>query len=266
MTAKKFQNLTNTTMKQTTKTISYITFFTILIVIGFFRPETSEARFGIFDFEKKMCDKLPELTQKTEARIDEFRLTREETKEERKKVLETEWTLVDEAHTSERVTSDARREEILLALETRAETNEQKEAVSLFGKKINEITSSFRKGVDGAVNDYRKGVQVIRDERMTTIDTLVLDHQTRMESELLLIGTNCTNEVETITETELKNRLESIRKEFEIKHKEIESIINKIDELVKVRDGKINTAEKTYLDNLKTLEQDLREAFNEPKI
>ena len=158
---------------------------------------------------------------------------------------------------------DENRAEHFAKLEEKAQTDEQKQAVLVFVKAIEEAIKARRLAIDKAIEDFRRAVEEAKAARKTAVDGAVSNYKNAVKTAFEKAKTDCGQEgvdTETIREN-LRIDLKTARENFIKERQEIEKLKTQMEGLIIAKREAIKKAIDEFKTALDQAKEDLKAAF-----
>lgn len=144
----------------------------------------------------------------------------------------------------------------------RAQTNEQKDAVTKFLSTVESARKTRQAAVDAAMAEFRKGVDSRVTTRQVSIDSALKKFKEQTATAVSTAKTECSSSVSpTKVREKLRTSLEAARKQLTQSLSSANTNLQKVDSLAKIRNEKIRLAFSAYKTTVEKAKTELQTAF-----
>ena len=198
---------------------------------------------------RNFCKQLPTLKNKVTTKIGlgESKLGLHRNSVESK--LTDSWNTRDQSLTDARAQANINKENQFTSLYSKASSDRERTAITIFKDTINGAVETRRSAVDNAVKTYRDSVQSLFTTREQDIDGYITTLKSEIDSAFVRAQTDCVAQVDTATiKSTLTGDIRNAQYKFRDSKQSQESYESKVKDLAKIRDEAIAKA-KTDFEN-----------------
>jgi len=161
-----------------------------------------------------------------------------------------------------RTSRDTNRERHFAAIEKRAETDEQKNAVAIFQLAVNTAVDERRKGVDQALEDFREGLDDLLQQRRENVETARARYLSATADAFSEAQGACDqgDDSQGIRQI-LHSSLRSATGQFQSEIRENANFRPELDELIAARRKTVNQAIEDFQEAIREAHAQLQAAF-----
>jgi hypothetical protein len=204
----------------------------------------------------RICERITKIRERVEQRIGQ----KENQLSAKQSDIESEYTERNQeretALEQRREKWDQNREEHFLMLEEKAQTDEQKQAVTDFVQTITAAVEKRREAFDQAILDFQEGVGSIRQSRLGVLTNAISDYKEGVGQAFGQAEQEC-------NAGNLRQDLKDIRDQYRGDIKQFEGTGWQIQDLVEAKKEAMNEAKDAFKAKLDQALQDLKASFPE---
>ncbi|TSC91722.1 MAG: Uncharacterized protein CEN90_186 [Parcubacteria group bacterium Licking1014_17] len=163
-----------------------------------------------------------------------------------------------------RAETDAKRAEKIALLESKASTDAQKVAVTVFKTALNNAIAARRTAINAAMKVFQDGVKQAVESRKNSVEALVANFKASAEAALQKAKNSCAagTDSKTVRQTYL-NDMKAARDAFQNGKQSLDKIGDEISNLAKVRNQAVQAAADAFKTAVEQARQQLKTAFGE---
>lgn len=222
---------------------------------------TSTPKFG----GQNVCGRLDAFISQMESRV----TVREQKILTRQNERRTNWSDRlsgwDEKREQKRSQAETKRSDFYRNLESKAQTEGQKQAVVLFKAALQAAINARKAAVDTAIETFRSAVSRLLQSRQSSIDAAVSAYKAAQKSAFDKAKSSCGSETDArmILET-LKTELKTAQDKFQADRQAIEKSVEQLRLLNETKRSAVEKAHQDFKAVLEKAKADLKAAFPQP--
>lgn len=201
------------------------------------------------------AEKISGNLSERQTKIDDFIAKREEISTEKREAR-------DNTLNEQRSAADMRRTEWHERLESRANIDDEKDAVLKFKQTLESAVDKRQDAVDTAIKDFRDGVDDILIARKNTLKNASVTFKTATDAAVAQVNTDCDNGKSTIDiKKTFRANLKTARETLKTERQNAEKVGIKIKSLAETRRTSVQKAISDFKITATTATKELKQAF-----
>lgn len=163
-----------------------------------------------------------------------------------------------------RIQAEENLEKHFSALEAKAQTEEQKTAVTNFENEIKAAVATRQEAFDKAVKEFRLAVKNMQTQRQTTTQQEMSTFISNQSAAFSKAQTDCQNGVDSETvKADLKTSLASSKSQFQAARKNVQENRTQMQNLIQTRNQAITQARTTFRNTVEAAGKKLKAVFSD---